>query len=43
MNPQVKDKIYDILLKESTKDNFRQFVKNNCGEFDELDYKKRVD
>lgn len=40
MNPQIKDKMYDIFLKEPTKDNFRQFVKNNCGEFDEVDYKK---
>ena len=40
MHPQVKDKLYDIFLKEPTKDNFSSFVKSNCGEFDEIDYKK---
>lgn len=40
MNPQIKDKLYDVFLKEPTKDNFTTFVKSNCGEFDEIDYKK---
>lgn len=40
MHPQVKDKLYDIFLKEPIKDNFSSFVKSNCGEFDEIDYKK---
>lgn len=40
MNPQVKDKMYDIFLREPTKENFRLFIKNNCGEFNEVDYKK---
>lgn len=40
MNPQIKDKMYEVFLKEPTKDNFSKFVKDNCGEFDEVDYKK---
>ena len=40
MNIQIKDRLYDEFLKEPTKDNFCEFVKNNCGEFNEVDYKK---
>lgn len=39
MIKQGKDKFYDIFLKEPTKDNFRSFLKNSCGELDEIDYK----
>ena len=41
MNPQVRDKFYDDFLKEPTKDNFRAFLKNNCGELDEVDFKEQ--
>lgn len=34
-----KDKFYDDFLREPTKDNFRKFLKNTCGELDELDFK----
>ncbi len=34
-----KDKFYDDFLKEPTKDNFRKFLKNTCGELDEVDFK----
>lgn len=41
MNPQIRDKFYDDFLKEPTKDNFRAFLKNNCGELDEVDFKEQ--
>ena len=37
---QSKDKFYDDFLKEPTKDNFRHFLKENCGEMDEVDFKE---
>lgn len=40
MNPQIKDRFYDDFLKEPTKDNFRKFLANNCGELDEVDFKE---
>ena len=40
MNPQIKDRFYDAFLKEPTKDNFRSFLANNCGELDEVDFKE---
>ena len=40
MNPQIRDKFYDDFLKEPTKDNFRAFLKNNCGELDEVEFKE---
>ena len=36
---QLKDKFYDVFLKEPTKENFRKFLKENCGELDEVDFK----
>ena len=39
MNPQFKDILYDELIKEPTKDNLRNFLKNNLGEFNEIDFK----
>lgn len=35
-----KDKLYDEFLKMPTKDNFRTFLKNSCGEMDEVDFKE---
>lgn len=40
MNPQIKDKFYDEFLVEPTKENFRKFLKQNCGELDEVDFKQ---
>ncbi|MCM1507470.1 MAG: ATP-binding protein [Ruminococcus flavefaciens] len=34
-----KDKFYDNFLKEPTKDNLRKFLKDACGELDEVDFK----
>lgn len=39
MNYQIKDKFYDDFLKSPSKDNFRKFLKENCGEFNEIDFK----
>lgn len=41
MIKQAKDKFYDEFLKEPTKDNFRRFLRENCGEMDEVDFKER--
>ena len=41
MTPQIRDKFYDEFLKEPTKDNFRNFLKGNCGELDEVDFKEQ--
>ena len=40
MNPQIKDKFYDEFLKQPTKENFRKFLSENCGELDEIDFKQ---
>lgn len=40
MNPQIKDKFYDEFLQEPTKENFRKFLNQNCGELDEMDFKQ---
>ena len=40
MTPQIKDRFYDEFLKQPNKDNFREFLKNNCGELDEVDFKE---
>lgn len=40
MRGQIKDKFYDDFLKEPTKDNFRNFLQQNCGEMDDVDYKE---
>lgn len=40
MNPQIKDKFYDDFLKDPTKENFRNFLRQNCGELDEIDFKQ---
>lgn len=37
---QAKDQLYDYFLKEPTKENFRRFLQENCGEMDEIDYKE---
>lgn len=34
-----KDKFYDNFLKEPTKDKLRKFLKDACGELDEVDFK----
>ncbi|HPY85994.1 MAG TPA: ATP-binding protein [Ruminococcus flavefaciens] len=39
MNYQIKDKFYDDFLKSPSKDNFRKFLKENCGELNEIDFK----
>ena len=41
MKGQVKDQLYDYFLKEPTKENFRRFLQENCGEMDEIDYKEK--
>lgn len=41
MIKQGKDKFYDEFLNKPTKDNFRVFLKNNCGELDEIDFKEQ--
>lgn len=40
INPQIKDVFYKELSNEPTIENFRKFVKNNCGEFDNIDFKE---
>lgn len=40
INPQIKDIFFNELSKEPTIENFRKFVKNNCGEFDNIDFKE---
>lgn len=40
MVKQGKDKFYDDFLKEPSKDNFRDFIRNACGELDEIDFKE---
>lgn len=41
MKIQSKDKFYDHFLKEPTKDHFVEFVKANCGELNEIDFKEK--
>lgn len=41
MRPQGKDKFYDQFLQEPTKENFRKFLQENCGEMDEIDFKEQ--
>lgn len=41
MHPQIKDHFYDDFLKEPTKDNFQKFMKNSCGELNEVDFKEQ--
>ena len=41
MKGQAKDQLYDFFLKEPTKENFRRFLLENCGEMDEIDYKDK--
>lgn len=40
MNPQIKDHFYDDFLKEPTKDNFQKFMRNSCGELNDVDFKE---
>ena len=40
MNPQIKDHFYDDFLREPTKDNFQKFMRNVCGELNEVDFKE---
>lgn len=40
INPQIKDVFYKELIEEPTIEKFREFVKNNCGEFDNIDFKE---
>lgn len=40
MNPQIKNKFYDDFLKDPIKENFRNFLRQNCGELDEIDFKQ---
>ena len=40
INPQIKDVFYKELCNEPTIENFRKFVKDNCGEFDNIDFKE---
>lgn len=40
INPQIKDVFYKELCNEPTVENFRKFVKDNCGEFDNIDFKE---
>lgn len=39
MHPQIKDRFYDSFLKEPNRENFVKFLKANCGEMDEIDFK----
>lgn len=41
MKGQAKDQLYDYFFKEPTKENFRRFLQENCGEMDEIDYKEK--
>lgn len=41
MHPQIKDRFYDQFLKEPTKDRFIDFVRSNCGEMNEIDFKEK--
>lgn len=41
MISQIKDKFYDDFLKSPSKDNFRKFLKENCGELNEVDFKAK--
>lgn len=41
MLSQAKDKFYDTFLREPTKENFRKFLHENCGEMDEVDFKEQ--
>ncbi len=41
MNPQIKDHFYDDFLREPTKDNFQKFMRNVCGELNEVDFKEQ--
>ncbi len=40
INLQIKDVFYKELIEEPTIEKFREFVKNNCGEFDNIDFKE---
>ena len=41
INPQIKDTFYKELCDEPTIENFSKFIKNNCGEFDNIDFKEQ--
>ena len=40
MIKQAKDKFYDEFIKDPSKETFREFLKNNLGELDEVDFKE---
>lgn len=41
INSQIKDVFYRELIEEPSIEKFREFVKNNCGEFDNIDFKEK--
>lgn len=41
MHPQIKDHFYDDFLTKPTKDNFQKFMKDSCGELNEVDFKEQ--
>lgn len=41
MIKQAKDKFYDQIVNEPSRENFRRFIKGNLGELDEVDFKEQ--
>ena len=41
MHRQIKDRFYDMFLKDPTKENFRRFIEENPGEMDDIDFKEQ--
>lgn len=41
INSQIKDAFYKEIIEEPTIEKFRDFVLNNCGEFDNIDFKEQ--
>ena len=38
---QIKDKFFDLIVKNPSRDGFRTFLKESCGELDNIDFKEK--
>lgn len=38
---QIKDKFFDLIVKNPSRDGFKTFIKESCGELDNIDFKEK--
>ena len=38
---QIKDKFFDLIVKNPSRDGFKTFLKESCGELDNIDFKEK--